>query len=429
MLEKLEGQAARAGAILHRVQDFARKRTSQRVPVDLAAVVATALHFIEDEARARGVPVRADLPGQPLRLLADPVLIEQAVINLVRNALDALAATPPEARDILVQVTAGADLARITVADTGPGIASARVVGLFAPFQTTKPEGMGLGLSICRSILESHGGRLTYAPRPGGGSLFDMTLPLTAPGPRGLAVASGEASQGDATIGAAPHAAADAARDPDRRAEARITRCPSLPQDGDSCVGGGDGARGICGGRGVAPRAENWDGSARSGVVAKAGGRDMPGRRRLAARPWVWDACGSRGVEVGEEDRAGLDERGRTAGPDDPANTRQAWADGQGRGLWHFRQARASALDSGARHVRLVRARCRARVSGHTRHTLGVGTEERDVLGRCAVVFKEGLGTHAARAGWRSAQGLVTLAAAAGGRLGQGIGTEAAGRG
>ncbi|MFB2595056.1 sensor histidine kinase [Paracoccus sp. p4-l81] len=391
VLEKLEGQAARAGAILHRVQDFARKRTSQRVPVDLAAVVATALHFIEDEARTRGVPVRADLPGQPLLLLADPVLIEQAVINLVRNALDALAATPPEARDILVQVTAGADMARITVADTGPGIAPARVADLFAPFQTTKPEGMGLGLSICRSILESHGGRLTYAPRPGGGSLFDMTLPLAAPGPRGLAVASGEASQGDATIGAAPHAAADTARDPDRRAEARITRRASLPQDGDSCVGGGDGARGICGGRGVAPRAENWDGSARSGVVAEAGGRDMPGRRRLAARPWVWDACGSRGAEVGPEGRDGLGRRGRTAGPDDlQIRDRRGLTARAGvcgtfgrRGLLPWTAERDTCgrcglvAEGGFLDIRGTRA-------------LEVGAEERDVFGRCAVAFKRG---------------------------------------
>ncbi len=181
-LQKLEVQAQRAGAILHRVQDFARKRPSRLVPVDLGQVLATSVNFIEEDARARGVPIHLDLPDGAVRLSADPVLIEQAVLNLVRNALDALASQPAEGREVRVSLRADASQAHIRVADNGPGIAVESLADLFAPFHTTKPEGLGLGLSICRSIVELHQGRLSYHPGPGGrGSLFEMTLPLSAP--------------------------------------------------------------------------------------------------------------------------------------------------------------------------------------------------------------------------------------------------------
>lgn len=183
-LQKLEVQAQRAGAILHRVQDFARKRPSRLVSVDLGQVLATSVKFIEDDARARGVPIHLDLPDGAVRLAADPVLIEQAVLNLVRNALDALASQSVPAPEVRVSLSADDSQAHIRVADNGPGISAESLADLFAPFHTTKPEGLGLGLSICRSIVELHRGRLGYHPGAGGrGSLFVMTLPLSEPEP------------------------------------------------------------------------------------------------------------------------------------------------------------------------------------------------------------------------------------------------------
>ncbi len=178
VLDKLEGQAQRAGAILHRVQDFARSRSTQIARVDLAAVLGAAVGFIEDDARARGVPLHLTQPSAPVWTRADPVLLEQAVLNLVKNAIEALAATPAATRRVDVALTATGASAQVTVSDTGPGIPPERLADLFAPYRTTKPEGLGLGLSICRTILEMHGGRLTHAPRPGGGSVFTITLPL-----------------------------------------------------------------------------------------------------------------------------------------------------------------------------------------------------------------------------------------------------------
>jgi two-component system sensor kinase FixL len=113
-------------------------------------------------------------------VLVDRIQIEQALLNLVRNALEAIGEAAAPVRQIEVVARHDDGTIEFDVADSGPGVPDDLVPDLFQPFVTNKARGMGLGLTISRSIVEAHGGRLWYEPRPGGGSLFRMTLPVAS---------------------------------------------------------------------------------------------------------------------------------------------------------------------------------------------------------------------------------------------------------
>lgn len=187
-LEKLDVQARRAGQIIRRVHDFVRKREPNFAAVDVGAVIADLATFVGPDARKAGVEIQLDLAAAPLTVEADRILIEQVLFNLTRNAIEAMAATPPARRQLIVSArlrprdggAVGDHDVVIEVADHGPGIAADMADRLFAPFVTTKPEGMGMGLNICRTIVELHQGRLDFAPRPDGGTTFVVTLPARA---------------------------------------------------------------------------------------------------------------------------------------------------------------------------------------------------------------------------------------------------------
>ena len=193
-LEKLEVQAQRAGRIVRRVHDFVRKREPRFAEVDPVALVADLAGFVAPEARKAGVDVELDLPEEPMRVTADRVLLEQVVFNLVRNAMEAMATTPARMRHLDIRVhrrraDAGfatptpADEIVVEVADRGPGIPPDVAERLFSPFFSTKAEGMGMGLNICRSIVELHQGRLEFSARTEGGTLFTVVLPARPPEP------------------------------------------------------------------------------------------------------------------------------------------------------------------------------------------------------------------------------------------------------
>jgi len=180
-LEKLGVQAQRAGRIIRRVHDFVRKSEPKRAPCAIAEIVDDCLGFIEAEARKHRVQIVTDLPPLP-QVLADHLMLEQVLLNLIRNGMDAMSATPVARRVLRIFAERRADEVVVSIADNGCGIAPEVHEKLFTAFFTTKPEGMGIGLSICRSIIEFHRGRLWVednSPAPGGsGTIFSFTLPL-----------------------------------------------------------------------------------------------------------------------------------------------------------------------------------------------------------------------------------------------------------
>lgn len=174
-------QAERAAKIIGRVRDFVRKSEPRRARIDLSETLEDAIAFAEIDARRSGgrilTQVRAELPP----VFADRIMIEQVVVNLVRNALESMSATPTARRVVVVGARAveveGGEGVEVSVADRGPGIAESEREQLFMPFHTTKPNGMGMGLNICRSIVEFHDGHLEIADNPGGGTVFSFILP------------------------------------------------------------------------------------------------------------------------------------------------------------------------------------------------------------------------------------------------------------
>jgi two-component system sensor histidine kinase DctS len=179
-LRKAREQALRAGRIIRRVHDFVRKSEPTRVAVRLDGVIEEALGFAEAEARKRRVRIDARLGGAGPEIQGDPLLLQQVVLNLVRNAMDAMAATPEPARELRISTVTREGQVVVSIADRGCGVAPAVRDQLFEPFFTTRAEGMGMGLNICRSILELHGGRVWAEENPGGGSIFCFSVPVEA---------------------------------------------------------------------------------------------------------------------------------------------------------------------------------------------------------------------------------------------------------
>lgn len=177
-LQRLGQQAAHAGRIVARIREFLTRREPRHEPCDLHEVITAAIELLKRDCQRRDVTLVLSLaPGVPA-VLADAVLIEQVVINLVRNAADALQARE-SGRRIAVSSRVVGDFVRIDVQDNGPGLAGRRVEQLCAPFYSTKSDGMGMGLAICRSIIEAHQGVLDASEAPGGGALFSFSLPLS----------------------------------------------------------------------------------------------------------------------------------------------------------------------------------------------------------------------------------------------------------
>ena len=181
-MEKSRAQAVRAGDILRRIRELTRKRSPTLAPCDFNVMVSKVLAWVRDELERDGVRVTLELdPALPMAQ-ADAILVEQVVLNLVNNAADAMRSTPIAQRELLIQTVAEEPNAvRVTVADRGAGIAPENESRLFTPFFTTKERGLGLGLSICRSVVEMHAGRLWHDSRPGGGTAFHFSLPTGAP--------------------------------------------------------------------------------------------------------------------------------------------------------------------------------------------------------------------------------------------------------
>ncbi len=178
-MEKASTQAERAGKIIRRTREFVKKSEPNRALVALAGIVEEAIGFAEIEARKASVGIRVDIPPDLPPVFADRIMIEQVVLNLVKNGIEAMQQAHTLDRELVVSACRDeAGMVEVAVADRGHGIDGETADRLFAPFYTTKQEGMGMGLNICRSIVEYHDGRLWAQPNPGGGSVFRFTLPV-----------------------------------------------------------------------------------------------------------------------------------------------------------------------------------------------------------------------------------------------------------
>jgi PAS domain S-box-containing protein len=178
-MQKSSAQAQRAGKIIRRVRDFVKKSEPNRSAVEIAGVVEEVIGFTEIEARKAGVRISVSVPPDLPAAYADKIMIEQVVLNLVKNGIEAMHNTPRLERELTIGARAnGTDFIEVKVVDRGHGVLVGQTEKLFAPFYTTKPEGMGMGLNICRSIIEFHQGRLWALANSGGGSVFSFTLPV-----------------------------------------------------------------------------------------------------------------------------------------------------------------------------------------------------------------------------------------------------------
>jgi two-component system sensor kinase FixL len=174
-MDKAGDQALRAGQIIRRLRDFVARGESERRVESVTKLVEEASALALVGAKDQGVRVRFQFDPAIDLVLADKVQIQQVLLNLIRNAIDAMQGC--KKRDLLISTTPAEDgMIAIIVTDTGTGIAPEMASQLFQPFVTTKPHGMGVGLSISRTIVEAHGGQITCEPNPAGGTIFRFTL-------------------------------------------------------------------------------------------------------------------------------------------------------------------------------------------------------------------------------------------------------------
>jgi two-component system, LuxR family, sensor kinase FixL len=174
-LDKAGDQALRAGQVIRRLREFVGRGDSERRIESVKKLIEEASALALVGTKDQGVRVRFQFDPAIDLVLVDKVQVQQVLLNLLRNAVEAMQES--SRRELVISTAAhDDDMIAITVADTGPGIAPEMASQLFQPFVTSKAQGMGVGLSICRTIVEAHGGRITVEPNPTGGTIFRFTL-------------------------------------------------------------------------------------------------------------------------------------------------------------------------------------------------------------------------------------------------------------
>jgi two-component system sensor kinase FixL len=179
-LEQINAQALRAGEVIRRLRNFVKNREVKREPVDCSRLLEDLRTLAETDARLHNIRLRLDCEEPLPTVYADPIQLQQVVLNLVRNAIDAMVDATEDRREVVLTTRQASDgEVEITVADRGTGLAPEATEHLFNPFFTTKASGTGLGLAISRSIVRAHGGRLWHTPNDGCGVRFHFTLPVS----------------------------------------------------------------------------------------------------------------------------------------------------------------------------------------------------------------------------------------------------------
>jgi len=182
-MQKAGDQAERAGKIIRRMRDMVKKSDPKCLPVSLPELIDEARAFADIEAQRSGTQISVHLPENLPRIVVDRIMIEQVLLNLIKNGIEAMVDVPFDRRQLTIQAhVVDERLLEIAVTDQGHGLAEEDVERIFAPFYTTKQEGMGIGLAICRSIIEFHQGRLWVEAGRDGGTIFRFTVPIEEKG-------------------------------------------------------------------------------------------------------------------------------------------------------------------------------------------------------------------------------------------------------
>jgi two-component system sensor kinase FixL len=183
-MEEAAEQAVHAGAIVRRLRDFLAASAGERRSADLNDIVREAVGLALADARERRIALRLNLAPDLSPVHVDRIQVAQVIVNLVRNAVEAIGTSQRRHLAVTTRRSGPAEV-EVSISDTGSGIAPEVAARLFSPFVTTKSGGMGIGLAISRDIAEEHGGSLLFAPNPGGGSVFRLTLPGAKETPHG----------------------------------------------------------------------------------------------------------------------------------------------------------------------------------------------------------------------------------------------------
>jgi len=178
-VERIVQEGTRAGAVLSRIRSLFKKDNPLKHWVDINELIQDLMVLLRDEALRRRISVRTDLAPDLPRIEVDRVQLQQVVLNLVMNGMDAIDSAGNDEKVLLISSrNASEKEISVRIEDTGVGVNAESADKIFDTFFTTKAQGIGMGLSISRSIVESHEGRLWATPRPGGGTIFQFTVPV-----------------------------------------------------------------------------------------------------------------------------------------------------------------------------------------------------------------------------------------------------------
>ena len=176
--ENIVKDANRAANVISRVHSLVKKATPSKDTLDLNEAILEVVALTRSEAAKHGANVQIELANNLPRIFGDRVRLQQVMINLIVNAIQAVCDIVPDVREVHISTAyRGSEEVLVAVRDTGPGLSAESLPHLFEPFYTTKPDGMGMGLSICRSIIEDHGGQLSASANVPRGAVFQFTLP------------------------------------------------------------------------------------------------------------------------------------------------------------------------------------------------------------------------------------------------------------
>jgi len=177
---RIIASARHASEIIHRIRSMAQRRQPEQIALDLNDVVDDALHFIRHEIEFKSIKLSVNVPSTRPKILGDRVQLQQVVVNLLVNGMQAIVQTNPPERAIRIAIEPDEpDALALSIHDSGPGIAPDNLDRIFESFFTTKVDGMGIGLAVCQSIIAAHGGSIEASNHPDGGAYFRFSLPAT----------------------------------------------------------------------------------------------------------------------------------------------------------------------------------------------------------------------------------------------------------